>query len=92
MLKETLVTMVTQMFTSNLFKVNMFHYMKSCYQFPKLFLHSEGGRNQGNLLKIPLKDTYVDQVRWEAVRLSHGKHDPKLVIEAQRVATGNRQL
>lgn len=92
MLKETIVTMDTQMSTSNLFKVNVFHCMKSCYQFPKLFPRSEGGRNQDNLLKITLKAMYADQVSWEAVLLSYDKYDPKLGIEAQHVATGNRQF
>lgn len=78
--------------TSKLFKVNMFHCKKSCYQFPKLFLLHSEGKSRVICLNITLEDTYVDYVMWDAVLLDQCKYNPKLVIEGQHVARGNRQL
>lgn len=40
------------------------------------------------MLKIILEDIYVDEVRWEAMLLGHGKYDTKRVTAVQPAATG----
>lgn len=80
------------MTTSNLFKDSMFHCKKSCYQFPKLFLlHSEGDA-QGDFLKNHSERHVCRSGQVGGCAPGHGRYDSKLVIEAQHVATGNRQL